>query len=142
MININDFAIRPARILEDREILSIGSKQLRYLRTPNVPHGWDAGLFFEETDKTLFTSDLFHQMGDVEAITQNSLSDRCSDTLIGMQNSPFAEYIPYSPKVDGILRELADYNPRTLAVMHGSSFSGDGRKAIHELSDVWRNVLG
>ncbi|HZG84833.1 hypothetical protein [Paenibacillus sp.] len=142
LVNLNDFALRPAHILQDKEILSIGKKQLRYLRTPHVPHGWDAGLFFEEIDKTLFTSDLFHQNGDVEAITSNSLSDRCSELLQGMQQSPFSDYIPYSPHVDNILRELASYEPETLAVMHGSSFSGDGKKAIHELADVWKEVLG
>jgi len=141
MVNINDFAIRPARILQDKEILSTGKKQLRYLRTPHVPHGWDAGLFFEETDKTLFTSDLFHQNGDVEPITQHSLSDRCSELLIGMQQSPFSEYIPYNPRVDRILHELADYEPKTLAVMHGSSYYGNGKKAILELADVWKEVL-
>jgi len=26
--------------------------------------------------------------------------------------------------------------------MHGSSFSSDGRKAIHALSDVFREVVG
>lgn len=141
MVNVNDFALRPARILQDKELFSTGKKRLRYLRTPHVPHGWDAGLFFEETEKTLFTSDLFHQNGDVEPITQNSLSDRCSELLKGMQQSPFSDYIPYSAKVDGILRELADFEPRTLAVMHGSSFSGDGRKAIQELAAVWKEVL-
>ncbi|KQL45277.1 MBL fold metallo-hydrolase [Brevibacillus choshinensis] len=141
MVNVNDFAIRPARILQDKEILCTGKKSLRYLRTPHVPHGWDAGLFFEETDKTLFTSDLFHQNGDVEAITQTSLSDRCSELLKGMQQSPFSEYIPYTRHVDSILCELADYEPKTLAVMHGSSYSGNGKKAIHELAGVWKEVL-
>jgi len=142
MVNVNDFALRPAHILQDKEILDIGKKKLRYLRTPHVPHGWDAGLFFEETDKTLFTSDLFHQNGDVEALTSSSLSDRCSELLQEMQQSPFSDYIPYSPHVDKILRELADYAPSVLAVMHGSSYSGDGRNAIHELAGVWKEVLG
>ncbi len=141
MVNVNDYAIRPARILQDKEILHTGKKQLRYLRTPHVPHGWDAGLFYEETDQTLFTSDLFHQNGEVEALTPHSLADRCSELLQGMQQSPFSDYIPYSPRVESILRELADYEPRTLAVMHGSSFYGDGKKAIQELAGVWKEVL-
>lgn len=28
-------------------------------------HGWDAGVLFEETRKTLFCSDLFDHFGDV-----------------------------------------------------------------------------
>ena len=36
----------------------------------DLPHGWDAGVLFEETQKTLFCSDLFHQTGDVEGAPQ------------------------------------------------------------------------
>jgi len=141
LVNVNDFAVRPARILQNHEVLQTGRKRLRYLHTPHVPHGWDAGLFFEETDRTLFTSDLFHQNGDVEAITSVSLSDRCSRTLQEMQQSPFAEYIPYNRKVETILGELAELDAKTLAVMHGSSFVGDGKRAVRELAAVWKDVM-
>ena len=40
------------------------------------------------------------------------------------------------------LESVANLNPATLAVMHGSSYSGDGRKAIRQLSVVFRDVLG
>ena len=36
---------------------------------------------------------------------------------------------------------LADLNPKTLAVMHGSSFAGDGRAALHELHTLYRELL-
>jgi flavorubredoxin len=52
MVNLNDFAIRPARPLQDNEVLELGQHRLRFLSTPHVPHGWDAGLFFEERDLT------------------------------------------------------------------------------------------
>ena len=59
-----------------------------------------------------------------------------------MQASPLANYIPYTPKTDGILKRLADLKPKTLAIMHGSSFAGDGGHAIGELSDAMREVFG
>ncbi len=62
--SISDQADRPPRALADGEILDLGGKRVRYLATPHVPHGWDAGLIYEETTKTLFTSDLFTRRGD------------------------------------------------------------------------------
>lgn len=141
MININDFAIRPAHILENGEVLNTGTKKLRYLSTPHVPHGWDAGLFYEEHDRTLLTSDLFHHDGNVEPITRQSLAERTRESLMAFEQSPLAGYIPYSSKTDRILHNLAELGPNTLAVMHGSSFSGDGRKAIEDLREVWKSVL-
>lgn len=142
MVNINDFANRPARILQNDEVFRTGKKSFRHIRTPHVPHGWDAGLLFEETDRTLFTSDLFHQNGDVEAITEQSLSDRCRDLLRNYQNSPFSDYIPYNSSTDRILKSLASLEPVTLAVMHGSSYRGDGKQAIEELAGIWKEELG
>src|ERR1700752_1414673 len=56
-LNLNHFPIRPPRPLNDGEVFSLGRRRLRYLFTPHVPHGWDAGFFFEETDRTLSCSD-------------------------------------------------------------------------------------
>jgi hypothetical protein len=36
---------------------------------PHLPHGWDAGVLFEEKSGVLLCSDLFHQLGDVESVT-------------------------------------------------------------------------
>src|SRR6516165_212585 len=57
MVNLADFAARPARALADGEVLPTGRRRLRFLATPHVPHGWDAGLFFEESERTLLCSD-------------------------------------------------------------------------------------
>jgi flavorubredoxin len=61
MVSINDFALRPARALTGDDLLSTGHYCFRFIPTPHVPHGWDAGVLFEETQRTLFCSDLFHQ---------------------------------------------------------------------------------
>ena len=65
---LNDQAPRPPRALADGEVLDLGGRRVRRLDTPHVPHCWDAGLIYEETTATLFTSDLFTHVGDPPAL--------------------------------------------------------------------------
>lgn len=142
MVNMNDFANRPPKGMTDGEVLATGKYRFRFCSTAQLPHGWDAGLLFEETKRTLFCSDLFHQQGDVEPITEADLSERVHAAMSGMQASPLADYVPYTQRTDGILKKLADLNPKTLAIMHGSSFAGDGARALRGLATTMRDVLG
>src|SRR4051812_44849405 len=43
MVNIDDFASRPALGLAPDQVLSTGKHRFRYIHTPHLPHGWDAG---------------------------------------------------------------------------------------------------
>ena len=142
LVSVNDFAIRPAKAMNDGEVFSTGQHRFRFMHTPHVPHCWEAGLLFEETKGTLLCSDLFHQSGDVEALTESDVIDRARKTLIDYQASPLANYMPYTKHTDGILQGLAALNPRTLAAMHGSTYMGDGARAIRDLAVVMREVLG
>ena len=63
MVSVNDLADRPPRPLEHGEVIDLGGKRVRHLATPHVPHGWDAGLYFEETTGTLLCGDLFTAIG-------------------------------------------------------------------------------
>ncbi len=141
LVSVNDFADRPARALSDGEVLETGSHRLRFLATPHVPHGWDAGLFFDERDQTLFCSDLFFHPADPEPSTESDIVDRARTSMLAGLASPLANDMPYTPYTDSTLRRLAALEPRTLAVMHGSSFRGDGQKAIDDLADVIRETL-
>ncbi len=140
-VTVDDFADRPARALADGEILETGQHRLRFLATPHVPHCWDAGLFFDERDSTLFCSDLFFHPGDPEPATESDVVDRAKASMLAGMASPLANDMPYTPYTDSTLRKLADLGPRTLAVMHGSSFRGDGRQAILDLAAVIRETL-
>jgi len=142
LVNINDFATRQPKLLDPTHVLTTGNYHFRYISTPQLPHGWDAGVLFEETDKTLFCSDLYHQAGDVEPITSVSVLDRVKTTLGELQQGPLAGYVPYTNRTGQILHQLADLKPRTLAVMHGSSFSGDCEGELHGLAKVMKEVLG
>jgi flavorubredoxin len=142
MVMLDDYADRPARPLQDNEVLEIGKRRLRFLATPHVPHSWDAGLFFEETDQTLLCSDLFFHPGDPEPFTQSDIVGRARESILGGMTSPLAKDMPYTPYTDQTMQRLAELAPRTLAVMHGSSFGGDGRQAISDLAIVIRETHG
>lgn len=140
-VNASDFADRAPRSLADGEVVQIGRHRLQLLSTPHVPHAWDAALFFDEVEKTLLCSDLFFHAGDPEPVVAAELVERAREAIEGNRTGPMAKDIPYTPYTDSTLQRLAALEPRTLAVMHGSSFRGDGRKAILDLAAVIRNLL-
>jgi flavorubredoxin len=142
LVSVNDFALRPAKGMIDGEILVTGKHRYRFAQTPHVPHCWEAGLLFDETTGTLLCSDLFHQNGNVEPSTTSDVVERARKTLIEYQAGPLANYMPYTKHTDGIMQGLAALNPRTIAPMHGSAFTGDGAQAVRDLAVVMREVLG
>jgi flavorubredoxin len=142
LVNLSDFASRPPRGLARDESLVTGRHRFRFRPTPHLPHGWDAGVLYEETDRTLLCSDLFHQNGDVEAVTEADVLGRARQTLVEYQAGPLMDYMPYTVSTERLLHELAALQPKTLAAMHGSTFVGDGARALRDLAVVMREVLG
>jgi flavorubredoxin len=141
-VSVNDFSIRAPRVLQDGETFTTGNRRFRFISTAHVPHGWDAGVMFEETDRTLLCSDLFTHFGAVEPITSSDIVGRARESLENMQRSPFAYYVPYYNRTREILYGLADLKPTLLATMHGSSFNGDCSQALRDLDVTMRDVLG
>lgn len=142
LVSVNDFSARPARALQNDETLATGKHRFRFLHTPHVPHCWEAGMMFEETQKTLLCSDLFTHNGDVEASTASDIVGRFKHDLIEGQKGPFADAYPYMPRTDETLKRLAALQPKTIAVMHGSSYVGDGQRALEDLATALRETLG
>ncbi len=142
LVSINDFAIREARGMNDGEVLQTGKRRFRFMQTPHVPHCWEAGLLFEETNRALLCSDLFHQSGDVEPLTETDIIERARQTLKDSQAGPFANYMPYTNQTDPILQKLAELQPQVLVPMHGSAYAGDGAQAIRGLAISMREILG
>ncbi len=142
LVNLNDFSDRTPRMLNPDDRFTTGKYRFRFVHTPQLPHGWDAGVLFEETQKTLFCSDLFHQGGDVEPLVSSDIIGRARQTLTEYQQSPFANYVPYTPQTGRQMESVAALKPRTLAIMHGSSYTGDGARAIRDLAGVFQEVLG
>jgi flavorubredoxin len=127
MVSVADLADRPPRGLDDGEVLDLGGKRLRYLATPHVPHGWDAGLFFEETTGTLLAGDLCTQLGDVAAVTDDSPVDGAvtAEEAFG--------YSCLGPTTVPTFDRLADLEPTTLALMHGPAHTGPAGTWLREM---------
>lgn len=143
MINIADFADRPPKGLDPGETLATGRHRFRFVPTPHLPHGWDAGVLFDETDRVLLCSDLLHQLGDVEPVTSADITDRYRHALASYQQSPvLMDYVPYNDNTRRQLANLAALKPRTLAAMHGSTFVGDGAAILLASADVIQSVSG
>jgi len=142
IVGVDDYAIRPSRGLAEGDVLATGKYRFRFCSTKHLPHGWDAGLLFEETQRTLLCSDLFHHAGDGEPVTSSDVLGPTKATILEYQQGPLADYVPYTPTTAGILKKLADLKPKTLAVMHGSSFTGNGEQALLDLTTVFREVFG
>jgi len=128
-ISLNDLSLRPPRPLKDNEILDLGGKRIRYLATPHVPHGWDAGLLYEEQTGTLLCSDLLGQVGDGPAL---AVSDIVGPALDG---EAMFRSMSVTPDTITTLRRLAALEPKTLAIMHGSSLTGGGAAALTAFAD-------
>lgn len=142
LVSLNDFAIRPPRGMADGETLATGKHRFRMCSTAHLPHGWDAGVLFEETQRTLLCSDLFHHVGDVEPLTESDIVGRSRAAMTEYQKGPLADYVPYTPLTGRILEKLAALQPATLATMHGSSFRGDGARALRDLGVALRDTFG
>lgn len=126
---VTDMANRAPRTLDNNEAVDLGGKKVRWLDTPHVPHNWDAGLIYEETTGTLFSSDLFTQVGPCAATTTGDIVDAAIKTE---QAIPF---MPSTPQAETTLRRLAALAPKTIALMHGPTFKGDGAAALNALAN-------
>jgi flavorubredoxin len=142
MVSVNDFALRPARALGQDEVIDTGRHRLRFRATPQVPHAWDAGLLFDETTGALFCSDLFLQLGQMEPSTESDILERVRAGFLASRGTPFDHATPYTPNTRPLLEGLAALDPRVLLAMHGSTYVGDGRKAILQLADLLEEVFG
>lgn len=128
MVSLNDLADRAPRMLSDDEVLDLGGKRMRFLYTPHVPHGWEAGVFLEETTATLLCGDLFAHVGNGPALVE---SDVVGPALAG---EAMFHAMSMAPNTRATLERLAALRPRTLAIMHGSSFHGDAGRALTEFA--------
>jgi flavorubredoxin len=136
LVSIDDFSIRPARGMTAEDVLTTGKYRYRFYRSPHIPHGWDAGVLFEETRKTLFCSDLFHHFGNVEPVTTSDLIEPTRRAMKQLQQGPLAGYMPYTRQTEGVLRSLANLKPEALAEMHGSYYTGQCDRLLTDLAGV------
>ena len=67
MVFVNDGATRPARALQPDEVFKTGKHRFRFKSTPQLPHGWDAGVLFEGTGQTALQEPQFSTSEPVSA---------------------------------------------------------------------------
>ncbi|HEY0708283.1 MAG TPA: MBL fold metallo-hydrolase [Polyangia bacterium] len=128
-VSVNDLAMRPARALADGEVLDTGNKRLRWLDTPHLPHGWDAGYLSELTTRTLFCGDLFTQPGAThEPVTEGDILG--PSEVMRIASGYFCQPRNAGPQ----LERLAATEPALLACMHGASYRGDGSALLRQLA--------
>lgn len=84
--------------------------------------GWEAGLWFDETTSTLLAGDLLTHVGQCPALTESDCVARALE----------AESFFHAAGLD----------PSTLAIMHGSSYSGDGAAQLRALADGYAAPSG
>ncbi len=142
LVNVTDFALRAPRWIPEEDVIDTGKYRFRLYSTHHLPHSWDAGMLFEETNRTLFISDLFLHFGEVEPLVDTDVVGRARKAMIDFQSTQLLNSISYSSTTERQMAKLAALQPKTLAIMHGSSFSGDGGNAIRNLASVMKEVLG
>jgi flavorubredoxin len=137
LVSLNDMADRAPRVLADGETIDLGSgKRVRYIDTPHTPHGWDAGVLYEESTQTLMCGDLFTQLGNGPALTDGDIVGPA------IAAEDLFKYSSLNPNMGTTIRGLSKLAPRTLALMHGPSFTGDGAAALHALADDYDRRAG
>lgn len=128
-VSLRDFADRPPRALANGEVIDLGGKRVRFIDTPHTPHGWDAAVLYEESTRTLLCGDLFTQLGNEAALTEGDIVGPA------IAAEELFRYSSLNPGMGATIRGLAELAPRTLALMHGPSFAGDGAAALRALAD-------
>ena len=131
-VSLDDLADRPPVHVTDDSARDLGGHRIRTIVTPHVPHGWEAQVIYDEATGTLLCGDLFTRTGDGAALVHDTdlvEPALAADDLFGATC--------LTPSTAPSLRALADLEPRTLALMHGPAFAGDGAGALRALADAY-----
>lgn len=130
MVSMQDLADRPPLALADGAELALGGKRVRWLDAPHLPHNWECGYLFEPTTATLLCGDLFtHGGDDVAPLTESDVLGPSEAMRHGMPSS-----VAIDRNARSVIDKLAATQPRTMALMHGSSWRGDGAKLLQALA--------
>jgi glyoxylase-like metal-dependent hydrolase (beta-lactamase superfamily II) len=132
MVSVADLADRPPVALADGQELELGTRRVRWLDAPHLPHNWECGYLFETTTRTLLCGDLFTHAGggELPALTESE--------VLGPSEAMRAQMggVAIEKDTRALLDKLARTEPTTLALMHGSSYRGDGGALLRGLADA------
>ncbi|MGU3582147.1 MBL fold metallo-hydrolase [Rhodococcus sp. C26F] len=130
-VQVADLADRPPHPLQDGDVLDTGRRRVRHIDTPHVPHGWDAGVMFEETTSTLLCGDLFTAFGRYPA--------RTTSEIVGpaLEAEDLGRATCLTPALGPTIRALASLQPSTLAPMHAPAYEGECAATLGELAAAY-----
>ena len=117
-VTLPDFTEAKPMTVGNGDTLNLGAKTLRIVLAPWV-HYWDSLVVYDETDKLLFSSDLFMQMGDREPMTEEDRSDEVAEC------ARFFGLLPSQAHLNQLLDRVEPLEIETLACHHGSVLQGD-----------------
>ncbi|MBA2610083.1 MAG: MBL fold metallo-hydrolase, partial [Actinobacteria bacterium] len=130
MVSLNDLCDRTPMAFDNAgESYDLGGHMMRWFDTPHVPHGWEAGVLYDATTKTLFCGDLFTQVGDYAATSSADIIEPAS------QAEDMYHAWALAPDSGTRVRALAELDIANLALMHGPVFTGNAKEALVGLAD-------
>jgi hypothetical protein len=118
-------------VLDDGEVIDLGGKRVRHFDTPHVPHNWEARVLHEETTNTLLCGDLGEHPGVGPAVTDGDIVGPA------IEGEELFLASSLTPALAPTIRKLAELQPATMAIMHGSSYSGDCAGTMNALADFY-----
>jgi flavorubredoxin len=121
MVSVGDLADRPPVVLADGDTRRLGRYSVQWLDAPHVPHSWDNGFLYIPELRALLCGDLFTQPGAKHAPLVESDILASSEAMRSQ-----LDYFAHGANTGAVLERLAALEPRLLACMHGSAWTGDG----------------
>lgn len=125
-ISLDNFLIRPAKVLKDKEFINLGSMTLRMVETPHFPHNWDAHMWYEEKEQVLFSSDFCCQGGISQPVSNKDISG----SIISFYEK--GNFIPYGSTTKSNLKKLEQIPFKAIAPMHGSIIGEEVAKIVFD----------
>ncbi len=98
-------------VQKEGDVLSLGQRQLAFIAYPSEMHLWEGLLAYEETERMLFTSDLFIQRGVTPAPVVSARANEVLDISVAA--------IPWDEARAACLAKIKALNPAFLALGHG-----------------------
>ena len=136
MVSVSDLADRPPRPLADGEVIDLGGKRVRQLDHAARPArlgGAGASTRRPRGRCSAVTSAPSWGTGPPSRPTTSSKAADAAEDMF-QSSSITAATAP-------TIRRMAALEPTTLAIMHGSSFSGDGGAVLRAIADSYERRL-
>ena len=96
---------------------------MKWLYTPHVPHGWDCGVLFDMSTKTLLCGDLFTQPGaNMPPVTESEVLT-ASEGMRGMM-----DYYAHATSTSAILERWRSSVRRCSRVNTGAHIAATARR--------------